>query len=164
MIASSHMTMLYDIIFLRLVRCFIPFMIDDILSVKHTLLSSLRKYSKLFINQSRFPNFFYMKLSLFFSREQLMLSIREILSRFFQAAIVSLILTVYIIYKIITDSTNQAGEEYIIFRTITTLILTFFLSLGVALFYESSKRKFFDRAFPILPIVYGVIFYFTVKF
>ena len=42
-----------------------------------------------------------MKLTAFFSREQLMLSVREILSRFFQAALVSLILTVYIIYKII---------------------------------------------------------------
>lgn len=105
-----------------------------------------------------------MKLSAFFSREQFMLSIREILSRFFQAALLSLMLTVYLIYKIISEATNQAGQEDVIFRTVTTLILTFFLSLGVTLFYESSDKKFLDREFPILPIVYGLIFYFTVKF
>lgn len=105
-----------------------------------------------------------MKLSAFFSLEQFMLSIREILSRFFQAALLSLMLTVYLVYKIISEATNQAGQEDVIFRTVTTLILTFFLSLWVTLFYESSDRKFLDREFPILPIVYGLIFYFTVKF
>jgi Domain of unknown function (DUF4153) len=105
-----------------------------------------------------------MKFSNFFSREQFMMSIREILSRFFQAAILSLVLTIYLIYKIISDSSNQAGQDDIILRTVTSLILTFFLSLGVALFYESSDKKFLDRDFPILPIVYGLVFYFTVKF
>lgn len=104
-----------------------------------------------------------MKLSAFFSPEQIMLSIREIFFRFFQAALVSLALTIYLIYKIISDS-SQSSDDDLIFRTVTSLILTFFLSLGVTLYYESSNKKFIDKYFPILPIVYGLVFYFTVKF
>lgn len=105
-----------------------------------------------------------MKLSQFFSPEQLALSIREIFSRFFQAALVSIILTGYIVYKIVSDSPYQNSEDEVIFRTITSLILTFFLSLGVVLFYETSQKNWVDKKFPILPIVYWLIFYFTVKF
>ncbi|GAB0174724.1 MAG: hypothetical protein HHAS10_06030 [Candidatus Altimarinota bacterium] len=106
-----------------------------------------------------------MKLSQFFSREQLLMSVRDILSRFLQAAFISLALTIYISYKIIEDAPGQSIEEDTIARTVTSLVLTFFLSLGVALFFESnSHKRILDRRFPLLPIVYGVIFYFTVKF
>lgn len=105
-----------------------------------------------------------MKLSSFFSREQLLLSIRDIFSRFFQAAIVSIMLTLYICYKIIQDASSHPWEDDVIARTITSLILIFFLSLWVTLFYETSERKYIDNKFPILPIVYWFIFYFTVRF
>lgn len=96
-----------------------------------------------------------MKLSQFFSREQLLMSVRDILSRFLQAAFISLALTIYISYKIIEDASGQSIEEDTIARTVTSLVLTFFLSLGVALFFESnSHRRILDRRFPLLPIVY----------
>ncbi len=104
-----------------------------------------------------------MKFSTFFSRENLALALRAIWQRFPQAGLISVLLTLYILYKIIGDTIYSVNEDDAIFRTITSLILTFFLSLGASLYIEQQEKKFFDAKFPILPVVYGIVFYFTVE-
>ena len=75
----------------------------------------------------------------------------------------SILLTLYILYKIIGDTIYSVNEDDAIFRIVTSLILTFFLSLGASLYIEQQEKKFFDAKFPILPVVYGIVFYFTVE-
>lgn len=57
---------------------------------------------------------------------------------------------------------DVAPEDLWISRVILSCIVTFFLSTGVILSLESEKKNKFFQLFQILPIVYGIVFYFTV--
>lgn len=55
-----------------------------------------------------------------------------------------------------------AAESDMILRVILTLVVTFFLSVGVAVFGESHSQNKYVRWMPIIPILYGLSFYFSI--
>lgn len=61
---------------------------------------------------------------------------------------------------------NHPGspESDMIFRIMMTLIVTFFLSVGVAIFGESHSENKYVRWMPVLPILYGIGFYFSIRY
>ncbi len=48
-------------------------------------------------------------------------------------------------------------------RIIFSLVITFFLSIGTVLFLETWSHPPLDRFFPVIPLLYGVFFYFMVE-
>lgn len=57
---------------------------------------------------------------------------------------------------------NSGSDSILIIRAILSLIVTFFLSVGITLFLEAWKKKTFDIKFSLLIVAYGLIFFFTV--
>lgn len=99
----------------------------------------------------------------FLSREHLEKSIGMVQSRFPVPALISLILTIYICYQILADRSGSAHEVQI-FTTITTLILTFFLSVGATLWTEGSREAKWKHLIQVFPITYGIIYYFSFSY
>jgi hypothetical protein len=58
----------------------------------------------------------------------------------------------------------SSPESDMILRVIMTLVVTFFLSVGVAIFCESHSDNKYVRWMPVLPILYGIGFYFSIRY
>lgn len=58
----------------------------------------------------------------------------------------------------------NALESDMILRVIMTLIVTLFLSVGIAIFGESHSENKYVRWMPVLPILYGIGFYFSIRY
>lgn len=93
----------------------------------------------------------------FLTRQNLEKSIGALQSRFPIASIIVLIMTGLLAYVINTES-----ESTTLIRVILSLVVTFFLSIGVSLFIEGEKQKT-SLAWHSLPIIYGIIFFFTIN-
>jgi hypothetical protein len=91
------------------------------------------------------------------SPESLLENLRNVTKRFPLSVLLIAIVTGCWYYIVNSDPT-----DLFIPRVIFTDVVTFFLSVGVYLYLETWKRAPLDRWFPILPILYGVWFYFTV--
>jgi hypothetical protein len=59
---------------------------------------------------------------------------------------------------------TSSTESDIIFRVTITLIVTFFLSVGVAIFGESHSNNKYAKWTPVLPVLYGICFYFSIRY
>lgn len=55
-------------------------------------------------------------------------------------------------------------ESDMIFRVMMTLIVTLFLSIGVAIFGESHRDNKYVRWMPVFPILYGISFYISIRY
>jgi hypothetical protein len=88
-------------------------------------------------------------------------NIREILqtlwSRFPISTMLVIVNTGFIWYQV-----NNSSESDMIMRVILTLVVTFFLSTGVAIFSESQKPSPYIKWVPIMPLLYGIGFFFAI--
>lgn len=95
----------------------------------------------------------------FFSPKNLGDIVKTLWTRFPLPSILILINTGFIWYQI--NSTME--DSALIMRVILTLVVTFFLSTSVAIFGESHKPNKYTRWTPLLPMLYGVGFFFAIR-
>ncbi len=95
----------------------------------------------------------------FFSPKNLGEIAQQLWTRFPISTVLVLVNTGFIWYMVNHPSSLQSD---MILRVILTLIVTFFLSVGVAIFGESHSENKYVRWMPILPILYGISFYFSI--
>lgn len=94
----------------------------------------------------------------FFSLKNFKDSIQILWTRFPIASILIIINTGFIWYQV----NNTTDDSVLIVQTILTLIVTTFLSASIALFVESKKPTSYTRWLPILPLLYGISFFFSI--
>lgn len=58
---------------------------------------------------------------------------------------------------------NNTSDSSLVLRAILTLVVTFFLSTGITLFAESWKRSAFTKWSGIIPLIYGISFFFSIN-
>ncbi len=92
----------------------------------------------------------------FLSRESFEKSFGVLEWRFPLPTLIILLISGILFFIVNSESTD---EMYM--RMILTGIVTFFLSTGCILWIETWKKRPIDARFPILPIVYGIFFYFS---
>ena len=90
------------------------------------------------------------------TRRNLETSLGVLETRFPLPSVIAVILTGLFLSMINGESTST-----VILRTILSLIVTFFLSIGVTFFAENRKRS--QLWWQIIPLVYGALFYITVN-
>ena len=93
----------------------------------------------------------------FFSRKNLETSAGVLQTRFPLPSIIILIITGFLLYLV-----NTEIESITSLRITLSLIVTFFLSVGVSLFLER-KAMSYQRLWYIAPLIYGVLFYMTMN-
>lgn len=91
----------------------------------------------------------------FFTRKNLETSFGVLMSRFPVASIIVLVLTGFLFYII-----HAEPESMVYIRIILSLIVTFFLSVGVSLSLEEKKIPY-QKIWNVVPVVYGILFYIT---
>lgn len=94
----------------------------------------------------------------FLSPRHLEASWSTLTSRFPIPTIIVAVLTGCLFYVANTDT-----ESYVMMRIIFTLVVTFFFSIGVTLFAESEKNKTSSALWQLIPIVYGLMFYVSIR-
>ncbi len=87
-----------------------------------------------------------------------MSTLRAVTLRFPQAVLLVLMVSGVLSYLVATESENITLPKLVI-----TGVITFFLSLCSYLFLETRKKKPLDHRFPIVPLVYAVVFFLTVR-
>ncbi|MFK7780548.1 MAG: DUF4153 domain-containing protein [Candidatus Gracilibacteria bacterium] len=93
-----------------------------------------------------------------FSMEALKTNIRTIISRFTISIIIIFIVSVLFFINIHAELVQSMNEE--LFRIITSLIVTFFFSIGIYLGTESSSySKLKKTLFQLIPLGFGVLLY-----
>jgi hypothetical protein len=90
------------------------------------------------------------------SPESLLENLRSITNRF-PISVVLIVIMSGVWYYIV----NESPDDVFFARLLFTLIVTFFISVGLTLFAETRKEKNIIRFLPLLSILYGVFFYFT---
>jgi hypothetical protein len=94
----------------------------------------------------------------FLSPKNLESSFSLLQSRFPLPTIIILLLTGCLFYV-----ANAETDSYVMMRIIFTLVVTFFFSIGVTLFSESEKTKTNILGWQLIPIVYGLMFYVSIR-
>lgn len=95
----------------------------------------------------------------FFSPKNLGEIVKTLWTRFPISSVLVLINTGFIWYQV----NNDAEDSALIMRAILTLVVTFFLSASIAILGESQKPNKYTRWIPLLPIFYGVGFFFAIR-
>ena len=104
-----------------------------------------------------------MQFPTFLTREQIETSIGTLKSRFPIPSLIVLVLTGYIWYRIFLSDIYIQWEEVRIFTTVTSLILTFFLSLGLTIYREQKELKntYAWVITSLFPLIYGGLYYWS---
>lgn len=104
-----------------------------------------------------------MQLPSFLTLENFEKSIGTLRSRFPIPSILAMILTGYIWFRVYVSDIYIQGEETMIFTIVTSLILTFFLSLGLTLWIEQRRvgNSLKWQALQLLPLIYGGLYYWS---
>ncbi len=95
----------------------------------------------------------------FFSPKNLGDIVQTLWARFPISSMLVLINAGFVWYQVNNPSSLESD---MILRIIMTLIVTFFLSVGVAIFGESHDDNKYVRWVPVLPVLYGIGFYFSI--
>jgi len=93
----------------------------------------------------------------FFSPKNLGDIVQNIWTRFPIAGMLVLVNTGFIWYQV-----NSSSDSVMILRVILALVVTFFLSTGVSLFSESQKQTPIMKWAQIVPLLYGIGFFFSI--
>ncbi len=93
-----------------------------------------------------------------FSSESIVDALRSVFRRFLEPTVLILVISGLLFMLVATES-----DDILLPKLIITGVVTFFLSLCVSLFLETRKVKPLDARFPLLPLVYGVFFFLTVR-
>ena len=93
----------------------------------------------------------------FFSLKNLREILQTLWSRFPISTMLVIVNTVFIWHQV-----NSSSESDMIMRVILTLVVTFFLSTGVTIFSESQKPSPYIKWVPIIPLLYGIGFFFAI--
>jgi hypothetical protein len=97
----------------------------------------------------------------FFSPKNLGEIAQTLWTRFPIPTVLILINTGLVWYQVNNPDSLESG---MILRVIMTLIVTFFLSVGVAIFGEPHSNNKYVRWMSVLPILYGIGFYFSIQY
>lgn len=92
----------------------------------------------------------------FFTRKNLETSFGVLENRFPIPSIIAIVTTGFLWYLV-----NTEAESVLAIRFTLSLIVTFFLSIGVSLFLEGKKIRY-QKLWQLAPIAYGVLFFMTI--
>ena len=98
------------------------------------------------------------------SLANLLASLREVSARFPLSVILALAITALCIYAIAFGNSISPDIAAIIYKSIATLVLTFFLSAGIYLLGESyNLSRVQKNLLQIISVAFGFGFYFTLN-